>query len=59
MAEIKKVCLDCGKVESHPCPPEEAKTVHGLCEECYQKWLKRDPGLTRWAFEAGEGEKQA
>ena len=57
MAEVKKVCLDCGKVEVQPAPPEGAGAAHyGLCEECYQKWLKRDPELTRWAFKDGDVE---
>jgi hypothetical protein len=55
--EVRKVCLECGKVEVETCPPEkEGKTVYGLCEECYQKGLERDPDLTRWAF--GEGDEE-
>jgi len=58
MAEVKKVCLDCGKVAVHPLPPGKAGgTKFGLCEECYQRWLKRDPELTRWAFNDGEEEE--
>jgi len=58
MSELKKVCLDCGKVEtSRPVGTEkEGETVWGLCEECYQKRLKEDPDLTRWAFREGDEE---
>ena len=55
MAELRAVCLDCGKIQLQPYSPEKAgQTIHGLCDECYQKWLERDPELTRWAFKGRE-----
>ena len=56
--EVRKVCLDCGKVEIQPHPDEHERTlIWGLCEECYQKALERDPDLTRWAFKEGDKDK--
>lgn len=46
----KAICLDCGKVQIDG---DDTEVIHGLCEECYQKWLERDPGLTKWAFKEG------
>ena len=65
MPEVKKVCLDCGKVEtSRQCAhtvgtEKERKTVWGLCEDCYQRRLKEDPDLTRWAFKNGEEDEDS
>ena len=62
MAVVRKVCLDCGRVETSPGPPDkEPSTTHGLCDECYQRWLARDSELTRWAFKENEkgGEQDA
>ena len=57
MGQVRKLCLDCGKVEVSDRPPEEeARTVPGLCDECYQRLLKQDPKLARWAF---KGDDQA
>ena len=57
MPQLKTVCLDCGKVGIQDCPPEKAgRTVPGLCDDCYQRLLKQDPKLARWAF---KGDDQA
>jgi len=40
-------CLDCGRIEKI----KGEKDKFGLCDKCYKAWLKRDPVLTKWAFE--------
>ncbi len=51
MGQVKRLCLDCGKaaVSDEPAQPGD-RTIHGLCEECYQKLHKQDPELAGWAF---------
>ncbi|MDP2949635.1 MAG: hypothetical protein Q8P22_08875 [Chloroflexota bacterium] len=56
MAVLKAVCLDGGKVEVMTASIEKDRTVHGLCDDCYQRLLEQDPKLARWAF---KGDDQA
>ena len=56
MGQVRHLCLDCGKVAVSDQPVEEDRTIPGLCDDCYQKLLKQDPKLARWAF---KGDDQA